>query len=115
MAPMAKIPPSRVVALVRDLIFASKISAAGKAAGVEVILLRDSAQLAEQAAALLLVDLNQPGAIEAASKWRESTGSEVIGFVSHVDVETIRQAKASGIEKVMARSGFVQMLSDFLR
>ena len=103
-----KQPP--VLALVRDLLFASKIALAAKNAGVEVKIVRDPAQLADQAAPLMLVDLNQAGTIDAAANWKRITGRRVVGFVSHVDVEVARLARASGIDKVMARSGFVDSL-----
>jgi hypothetical protein len=106
--------PPRVLALVADLIFASKIMASGKAAGVEVKIIRDPAQIAGEAGSLLLVDLNQPGTIEAAANWGNATKGSVVGFVSHVDVETVRLARASGIEKVMARSSFVVALPSLI-
>jgi len=99
-----------VLALVRDLMFSSRISATGRAAGIEVKVIRDPAQLAGQTGKLLLVDLNQAGAIEAASAWRESGGGTVVGFVSHVDTATIQRARDAKLDQVMARSGFVEAL-----
>jgi hypothetical protein len=58
----------------------------------------------------LLVDLNLAGAIEAAAHWKNATGSRVVGFVSHVDTDTTRQAREAGLDQVMARSGFVEAL-----
>ena len=63
----------------------------------------------------LVVDLNQVGAIEAARTWKETSGGVVIGFVSHVDVETVNRARAAGIDQVMARSRFVEVLPDLLK
>ena len=85
-----KQPP--VLALVRDLLFASRIAAAAKTAAVEVKILRDPAELADQSAALVLIDLNQAGAIDAAAGWKRDTGGRVVGFVSHVDAATIQKA-----------------------
>jgi CheY-like chemotaxis protein len=101
-----------VLALVRDLMFSSKISAEARSAGVPCKIIRDPAQLAtaDPAPQFLLVDLNLPGAIEAASTWRQGSGKPVIGFVSHVDSDTISKARASGIDLVQARSQFVQQL-----
>lgn len=106
--------PRTVLALVRDLIFASKISASARAAKVECRILRDPALLQGQSGDLLLVDLNEPGAIEAAADWQRSTSCPAIGFVSHVDAETINRARAAGLTKVMARSGFVEALSSIM-
>jgi len=107
---MEDLPRKLVLALVRDLIFASRIAAQGKSAGVAVKILRDPSQLSGEPAALLLVDLNQAGTIEAAAEWSRATGMKVVGFVSHVDVETINRARAAGIDQVMARSGLVEAL-----
>lgn len=103
-------PVPRVLALVRDLLFASRISAQGKSAGVEVRILRDPAQLPGESAPLLLVDLNQEGAPQAAAQWKQANPGRIVGFVSHVDVERIEEARRLGIDQVMARSGFVEAL-----
>jgi CheY-like chemotaxis protein len=109
------IDPNPVLALVRDLIFATKISTAAKGVGVAVKMIRDPAMLGQEPGRLLLVDLNLPGAIEAAAQWRAGTAAgPVIGFVSHVDADTAARARSAGIEQVMARSRFVQVLPDLL-
>jgi hypothetical protein len=106
--------PLPVLALVRDLIFATKISTAARSAGVEIKMLRDPQKLPREPGRLLLVDLNQEGAIEAAAAWREKQGAVAIGFVSHVDAETIFAARSAGIDRVLARSQFVKVLQDLL-
>ena len=106
-------PPS-VLALVRDLIFASKIAAGAKAVGVECRIIRDPTRLESQASNLLLVDLNEPGAIEAAAQWQQASSRPVVGFVSHVDAERIEQARQAGLTRIMARSGFVEALPSLL-
>ena len=63
----------------------------------------------------MIVDLNLTGAIEAAAEWRKTGNRKVAGFVSHVDAKTIAQAKSAGIDQVLARSQFVQILPDLLR
>jgi hypothetical protein len=104
------------LALVRDLMFSSKISATAKAGGLTVEMLRDPASLADRAGDRLIVDLNQPGALDAAIAWKGNDPSrQVIGFVSHVDGQTIARARASGIDKVMARSQFVASLETLLK
>jgi hypothetical protein len=102
--------------LIRDLIFSSKISAAAKVGGTAIHLLRDPAALAGKDGDRLIVDLNQPGALDAAVLWKaERDGREVIGFVSHVDSETIARARSSGIDRVMPRSQFVASLETLLK
>jgi acetylornithine deacetylase/succinyl-diaminopimelate desuccinylase-like protein len=81
-------PP--VVALIRDLILGSRVSAAAAGLGVPLRTIRDPAKLAGAAGDRLIVDLNEPGAIEAAVAWRAAgEGRRAVGFVSHVDVATV--------------------------
>jgi hypothetical protein len=108
-------PSGFVLALVRDLLFASKITACAKATGVEARILRDPATLADVPGSLLLADLNQPGVIAAAQEWKQKYGGRVVGFVSHVDAQTIEAARQAGLDQILARSGFVLALPDLMR
>ena len=103
-----------VLVLVRDLLFAAKITATAKAAGVESRLIRDPNRLLEQPGDRLIVDLNQAGTITAATQWQQATGRPVIGFVSHVDKDTTAQARSAGLDRVVARSYFVEHLQQLL-
>jgi hypothetical protein len=104
-----------VLVLVRDLMFSSRISATARAEGTGVRLLREPAQLADASGDLLIVDLNQPGVIEPAAAWLAAgPARRVVGFVSHVDADTIKAARAAGLE-VLARSRFVEVLPELLR
>jgi DNA-binding NarL/FixJ family response regulator len=105
-------PP--VLVLVCDMFFASKISAVARATGRPIMMIRSPQKLAGQTAKRLIVDLHLPGAILAAAEWRQATGGEVVGFASHTDEQTIRQARQAGIDQVMARSRFVQVLPELL-
>ena len=106
----------QTIALVRDLMFSSRITATARAAGVEVTVVREPGKLAEASGAgLLIVDLNLEGAIEAAVAWKGATaGGQVVGFVSHVDTQTIQRAREAGIGRVMARGEFVRVLPELL-
>ena len=104
-----------ILVLVRDLMFASKISATAHAAGVAVKMIRDPEKLGAESGDRLIVDLNQAGALEAAAQWKAGGGGHVIGFVSHVDRETIDRARSLGIDEVLPRSQFVQRLAGLLR
>ena len=105
-------PP--ILVLVRDLMFSSRISATARAAGVAVRVVREPGELAKAPGRRLIVDLNQSGALEAAVAWRQASAGEVVGFVSHVDAETIARARAGGIDHVVPRSRFVEVLPGLL-
>jgi uncharacterized protein YuzE len=107
-------PSATVLVLVRDLMFAAKITATARAAGVDARLIREPDRLIGQMGDRLIVDLNQDGAIAAATSWQQATGRPVIGFVSHVDKETASAAKSAGINRVVARSYFVDHLEQLL-
>ena len=103
-----------VLVLVRDLMFSGRIGATARAANVPVTFIRDPARLESETGHRLIVDLGQAGALEAAAAWRERTAGEVVGFVAHVDAETIRRARAAGIDRVLTRGQFVQVLPELL-
>ena len=111
--PPGALPP--VLVLVRDLLFSSRICATARAANIPVKVLRDPAAVAGAEGRMLIVDLNQDGATDAAVAWKRDASAEVVGFVSHVDVETIARAKAAGLDRVLPRSRFVEMLPELLR
>ena len=106
-----------VLVLVRDLIMSSRITATARAAGVGARLVREPAKLrdAEAAARLLIVDLNEPGAFDAADEWRAAAPDRrVVGFVAHVDAEIIRRARER-FDRVLPRSAFVERVEAILR
>ena len=108
-----------VLVLVRDLMFSGRIAATARAANVPVTLVRDPSRLTaaspEPSPVLLIVDLNLPGAIDAAMQWKKASPSrEVVGFVSHVDAITIAHARGSGLDRVLPRSRFVEQLPELL-
>lgn len=104
-----------VIALVRDLLLASRITTAARSSGGNVQLVRSPGDLAGLPGSLLLADLNLEGAIEAAAAWRQARGGAVVGFVSHADAATIAAARQAGINRVMARSAFFESLPDLLK
>jgi hypothetical protein len=106
--------PPTVAAIVRDLIFSSKITGTAKALGMSVRVIRDPAQLGDDAVKLLLIDLSLPGVIDAVAAWRQTHPTAVVGFVSHVDTATIAADREAGIT-VLARSGFVEALPQLLQ
>ncbi|MGB7159054.1 MAG: hypothetical protein WBD40_13380 [Tepidisphaeraceae bacterium] len=107
-------PQPPLLILCRDLLFSSKITGAAQAVGVPFKVVRDPAKLASEPGRRLIVDLNQDGAIDAAIAWRHDTSNEVVGFVAHVDTETIRRAREGGVDHVLARSQFVAQLAQLI-
>ena len=105
----------KALALVTDLLFASRITAEAKAAGAQVQILRKPEQLTEAQGDLLLVDLNLAGATQAAAIWQQQEGRRTVGFVSHIDSATIAAAREAGLEEIMPRSRFIQILPELLR
>ena len=115
MEPTLDAKPLPVLAVVRDLMFSSRITQAARHAQTELKIVRDPAKLADLDGRFVIADLNQEGVLQAAASWRGRTGRVVIGYVQHVDAETIRAARAAGIEQVMPRSQFVLKLPELLR
>jgi hypothetical protein len=106
-------PPPSVLLLCRDLMFLSKVTATARATGATVQVVRDPTLL-PPVGSRLFVDLNQDGALDASVVWKRATGGEVVGFVSHVDADTIARARQSGLDQVLARSQFTANLERLL-
>jgi hypothetical protein len=89
---------SRVAVLeVKDLLARTRLTDAAVAEGWEV------ARSVSGEADLVIVDLDQPSALERVRVWRSAApGARIVGFVSHVDVATRDAAAALGVE-VMTR------------
>lgn len=111
----------RVIALVDDMFFASKIRAVAEAVGVEISFPRSKEALVEKAreAQLVLVDLHHqkldPVALVTDLKADEELRKiPVIGFFSHVETELQRKALAAGFDQVMPRSVFARDLPKIL-
>ena len=104
-----------ILILVRDLMFSTRIVEAAKDAGVTYKIVRKPEAVHAEVGRLLIVDLNQDGAVDAAGAWRSATGTRTIGFVSHVDAEAIARAKAAGIDQILSRGQFTQVLPNLVR
>ena len=110
-----------IAAFVDDLLFRSKIQAAASHSGAAVLFVRDADDPAIADARLAIVNLDAANALHLLSRLSEARPDlRVVGFVSHVNADRIREARAlrqsqgSAIE-VMARSAFVTALPDLLR
>ena len=112
-----------ILAILDDLMFTSKIRAAAQHAGVTLAFARSAQSALEQmrsvAPSLAIFDLNNPrtdpiGTIAAMKADATLASIPTVGYVSHVDAETIAAARAAGADEVMARSAFVTELPDIL-
>jgi CheY-like chemotaxis protein len=108
-----------VLALVDDLLFSSKIRGALQPSGVLVqfVRQRDAALTAirENRPALVILDLDRSsldpiGVIRELKADAALRDTRLVGFVSHVNADRIAEARAAGIDQVLARSAFFQSL-----
>jgi CheY-like chemotaxis protein len=112
-----------IVCVVDDLIFSIKISTAAKQLGLAMYFERSKANvlqtIRDKQPSLVIFDLNSGrlAPIEAivAMKHDPTLRSiRTLGYVAHVDSETIERARAAGIDQVMARSAFSERLGEIL-
>jgi hypothetical protein len=98
---------ARVVAISADLLLGSKVEAMLTAAGHDVVLSSTLASVPLDDVKLIVVDLDaeSPEALVA-------TGIPVLGYHSHVDVETRKAAEAAGVDLVVPRSRIARELPD---
>jgi hypothetical protein len=107
--------PSPTLVLVRDLLFSSKITAAARASGIAVKVVRDPAKLEGEPGRRLIVDLNAEGNLQFAIKWKTKSGGEVIGFVSHVAGDAIAEARRLGVDRILSNGGFSANVDSILK
>jgi len=112
-----------IVCVVEDLIFSIKISTAARHLGVEMYFERSKDKVLETVRAkqpsLVIFDLNSsklaPIDMIAAMKGEPTLSTiRTLGFVSHVDSDTIERARGAGIDQVLARSAFSEKLGEIL-
>lgn len=96
---------ARVVAISTDLLLGSKVEAMLGAAGHEVALTAAIAEAPLDGAELIVADLDaeSPEALVG-------LGVPVLGYYSHVEVETRQAAEAAGIDLVVPRSRMAREL-----
>ena len=112
-----------VVCVVDDLIFSIKISTAAKQLGVPMYFERSKASvlqtIRDKQPSLVIFDLNSGrlAPIETIAVMKNDPDLQAIrtlGYVAHVDSETIDKARAAGIDQVLARSAFSERLGEIL-
>ncbi len=105
----------RVVALVPDLMDRSRVGAAARAGGVDLVVVAGPAALVAALTGsgpvdLVLADLARPGVLDAVAAL---DGVAVVGFAAHVDGPTFDAARAAGVE-ALPRSVFFRRLGELL-
>lgn len=111
----AGIPPAalavavaKVLAVVADLMLASRVEVLLRAAGHDVSLVDAPPDGVEADAIVCDLDVADPAAIAA-------FGRPTIGFYRHTDTETRERAEAAGIDVVVPRSRMVRELPELLQ
>jgi DNA-binding NarL/FixJ family response regulator len=107
---------ARVLALVPDLLFGSRVQGALAGSGHDVELIADERRLRERLAdagappvAVLVVDLTDgaldgAGIVESLAGDDELRGARTLGFYSHVDAPARERAEKAGFDLVVPRS-----------
>ena len=113
----------RIIAIVDDMFFASKIRGTAEATEVEVSFPRTReaalAKARDTKPDLILIDLHHQrfDPIEFVTELKTEPELDLIpllGFFSHVEVELQRRAIAAGFDSVIPRSVFARDLGDIL-
>jgi CheY-like chemotaxis protein len=103
-----------VVLLCDDLLFGSKVTTTGRAHGIPVVVARTPTAATAKAAdaVCVIVDLHMSGLDLPAllAGVRAAGATRVIGFGSHVDVDTLKAARRAGCDAVMPKSQFTAEL-----
>lgn len=100
---------ARVVAVVADLMLGSKIEAMLIASGHDIAFSPSMQEASWEGVDLLIADLDEenPEALVG-------LGIPVLGYYSHVNVETKKAAEAAGVDLVVPRSRLVRELPELV-
>jgi PleD family two-component response regulator len=112
-----------ILCAVDDLFFSTRIATAAKSVGASVRFERTAEMILptvrETRPSLIIFDLNSarlhPIDVVAAIKADPALqGIRTLGYVSHVDSDTIAAARQAGIDQVLARSAFSERIGEIL-
>ena len=112
-----------ILCVVDDLLFQSKLTTTAAGVGRELAIVRVADQviprIRETRPSLVILDLNRTSLrpLDAIAAMKADAGLRdirTLGYVSHVDSDTIAAARAAGVGEVLARSAFVTKLADIL-
>ena len=103
--------------------FTVKIQEAAKRAGMDVVFVKshaDAIAKAKDNAAIIILDLNTSAleplnVITELKSDSETCNIDLLGYVSHVQVDLKQAAQAKGCDMVVARSAFSQNLPTILK
>ncbi|MBV8056881.1 MAG: glycine oxidase ThiO [Deltaproteobacteria bacterium] len=118
----ASSPKISTLALIRDILFRSRIDATAQALGSEVAYASDLEQALKRCSELrpaaVVVDLSEAAfpPPEAGEKIRAAAPqTRLIGFASHVDLKALNLARSAGFDLVLSRSEFMARLAELLK
>ena len=109
-----------VIAVVSDLIFATKIASTAETLGVAVKIVRSldqlSTRLSQESDALVVIDLETDGLdAESAVRLCRENDRRVIAFGSHVRADLLAAARDAGADEVLPRSALAARLPALLK
>ena len=117
--------PARIFAFVDDLFFLAKIQETARKMNVKVEFVKTDKELQEKMGengekpSLIIFDLNNANAKPLTTipklKSKLKKGTNIIGFVSHVQGDLKMKAQEAGCDMVVPRSAFSQNLAQLLR
>ena len=112
----------RILGLIKDLMFRSKIDAAAEALGVEVAYVSVLELLPQRCAdikpSVVVIDLSEKAFAPVPTMMALRTcapGAKVIGFASHVDLKALASAREAGFERVLSRQEFAAQIPSLLQ
>jgi DNA-binding NarL/FixJ family response regulator len=112
----------RVLGLVKDLMFRSKIDAVCESLGVEVAYVSAFNLLPQRCTEIqpcvVVVDLSEKmfSAEATMAEIRKcASDARVIGFASHVDLKSLAGARQAGFTRVLSRQEFAAQLPSLLK
>jgi len=112
----------KALGLIRDLFFRAKIDAVAAVVGAQVEYASSLDVIAARCAAthpsIIFTDLSDatfPAAETLKQIRSASPGTRVIGFASHVDLKSLKAARAAGYDLTLSRSEFTAQLPDLLK
>jgi len=112
---------AKVVFLTSDLMFSSRVGAAAKGSGVEMVLVVNAGQLPDKLTAdcrLVLVDLTSErlnlSSVVSAVRAGAPT-AKVIAYGAHVDHAGLADASEAGCDQVLTRNQFNQRYVELLQ
>ena len=112
---------SKIIAYVKGIFFATKIAETAKQNNEYVTFVKNESELFDQInknTELIIFDLNNKflnlDIIKVLRRNRSLSKLEIIGFLSHVDIELRQKAIDIGFDKIYARSEFSKKLAEII-